>query len=114
MPSWGSFSYAFGPLVAVGGLVMLVLILRWAFSRGQSVVAAPGRSGAPEDYGLLVPVAEPRSPAEARQTSDLLRRAGISSALVQTTSGLRVMVWPAEARRAAGLVGPAPSDGAQP
>ena len=113
MPSWGSFSYAFGPLVAVGGLVMLVVILRWAFSRGHSVVAAPGRSGAPEEYGLLVPVAEPRSPTEARRSTHLLREAGITSSVVQTTVGLRVMVWPAEAGRAATILGSRPDDGAQ-
>jgi len=113
VPSWGSFSYAFGPLVAVGGLVMLVLVLRWAFSRGHSVVATPGRSGAPEDYGLLVPVAEPRSRPEAQQTIDLLRQAGITSSVVQTTVGLRVMVWPAEAGRAEAILGTRPNDAAQ-
>lgn len=100
VPSWGSYSYAFGPLVAVAVIVVLVVILRWAFARGGSVVAAPPRSGDPLDYGLLVPIAEPASRDEAAQMVARLRRAGISAGVADTTEGLRVMVWPDQAVRA--------------
>lgn len=100
VPSWGSYSYTFGPLVAVGVLVVLVAILRWAFRRGGSVVARPAQPSDPLDYGLLVPVAEPASTAEARAMVGRLQAGGIRGSVVQTTDGLRVMVWPADALRA--------------
>src|SRR3954454_18028294 len=61
----GSYSFVYGPVVAFAMVGLLVLLLRWAFSRGSSLVAAPPRPGAPDDYGLLVPVASPASFAEA-------------------------------------------------
>lgn len=105
VPSWGSFSYAFGPLVAVAALALLVLILRWAFAHGDSVVAAPAQPGTPADYGLLVPVAEPTSRADAQQMVGRLRGAGISSGVADTTEGMRVMVWPDDAVRAEQVLG---------
>jgi hypothetical protein len=105
VPSWGSFSYAFGPLVAVAVLVLLVVILRWAFARGQSVVAAPPRAGHPQDYGLLVAVAAPASRDEAELTATRLRTAGITASVADTTQGVRVMVWPHDAARAGQVLG---------
>lgn len=105
VPSWGSFSYAFGPLVAVAVLVLLVVILRWAFARGQSVVAAPPRAGHPQDYGLLVAIAAPASRDEAELTATRLRTAGITASVADTTQGVRVMVWPQDAARAGQVLG---------
>lgn len=107
MPSWGSYSYAFGPVVAVVVLAVLVIVLRWAFQRGQSVVAAPAPPGDPLDYGLLVPVADPASRAEATEMVASLQRAGIAGSVIGTTDGLRVMVWPADALRAERVLRPA-------
>ncbi|MDP2013999.1 MAG: hypothetical protein Q8L05_07220, partial [Actinomycetota bacterium] len=59
MPSWNSFSYFYGPLCALLGVGVLILILRWTYARGKSVVAAPPRLGTSDQYGLLVPVASP-------------------------------------------------------
>ncbi len=100
MPTWGSYSYAFGPLMAVLVLGALVVLLRWGFRRGASVVAAPARPGDPLDYGLLVPVASPSTEGAGRAMVDRLGLAGIRAATVSTTDGLRVMVWPADAVRA--------------
>ncbi len=105
MPSWGSFSYAFGPIVAVAMLTLLVVILRWAFARGGSVVAAPPQPGTPLDYGLLVPVAEPVSRADAQGMLDRLRVSGISARIADTTEGMRVMVWQDDAVRAEQVLG---------
>ena len=99
MPSWGSFSYAFGPLVAVGMIGVLVLILRWAFSRGSSVVAAAPTPGTADDYGLLVPVASPGSYIEGEVMRRTLEDAGVRATLTQTLDGPRVMVWPKDADR---------------
>lgn len=100
VPNWGSFSYAFGPVVAIVVLGLLVVILRWAFSRGASVVAGPPKPGTPLDYGLLVPVAEPASEQDGRAMVSRLRAAGIVAGLADTTEGRRVMVWPDDAVRA--------------
>jgi len=100
----GSFSFLFGPLVAAGGLVVLIFILRWAFRRGQSVVAAPARSGAAEEYGLLISVAAPGSYAEGEITRRRLEDAGIRANLAHTLDGPRVMVWPADEVRARHLL----------
>lgn len=94
MPSWGSFSYAFGPLVAAAVLVALVVVLRWAFHRGESVVAAPPRSGTPTEYGMLAPVAAPVDAGEAERVAQALKAAGVPCTVARTTQGLRVLVWP--------------------
>lgn len=104
VPSWGSYSYAFGPVMAVVVLVALVIILRWAFSRGQSVVAPPAQPGPETEYGMLVSIAEPRTEEEAGVLQASLRRAGIRCSVARTTDGLRVMVWPADADRAQGVL----------
>jgi hypothetical protein len=96
----GSYSYIFGPMVALGGLGILVMMLRWAFRRGVSVVAAPPRAGAASDYGLLVPVAEPGTYVEGEMLRRTLEEAGIRANLAQTLDGPRVMVWPADESRA--------------
>lgn len=96
----GSFSFLFGPLVAAGGLAILIFILRWAFRRGDSVVAAPARSGSVEEYGLLVSVAAPGSYVEGEMTRRRLEDAGIRANLAQTLEGPRIMVWPADESRA--------------
>jgi hypothetical protein len=104
VPSWGSYSYAYGPIVALGVIAVLTLLLRWAFSRGQSVVAAPVRPGPPDDYGLLAPVATPPTYAEGEILRLRLEDAGVRATLAATNDGPRVMVWPADADRARDLL----------
>lgn len=95
-----SFSYAVGPLMAFVFLGVLILLLRWAFRRGVSVVAAPPRQGATDDYGLLVPIATPPSYVEGEIIRRTLEDAGIKATLAQTLEGPRVMVWPGDENRA--------------
>lgn len=104
MPSWGSFSYAFGPLVAVGLIGLFVVILRWAFSRGSSVVAAAPTPGTADEYGLLVPVATPGTYIEGELLRRGLEDAGIRATLTTTLDGPRVMVWPQDEDRAKELL----------
>ena len=99
MPSWGSFSYAFGPLVAIGMIGLFVVILRWAFSRGSSVVAAAPTPGTADEYGLLVAVATPGTYIEGEVMRRTLEDAGVRATLTQTLDGPRVMVWPHDADR---------------
>lgn len=97
MTSWGSFSFLFGPVVAAVGVVLLVLLAKWAMSRGHSLVARPGRES---DYGVLVPVARPGTYAEGEMLRLRLVNAGIRANLAQTMEGPRVLVWPADEPRA--------------
>ena len=105
MPSWNAFSYAFGPVLAFGGVGVLVLILRWAFGRRSSVVAAAPRIGAPDEFGLLVPVARPGTYIDGEMLRRRLEDAGIRANLAQTLDGPRVLVWPGDEERAKELLG---------
>jgi len=81
-------------------LGIMILLLRWAFRRGVSVVAAPPRPGQADDYGILVPVATPPSYIEGEMIRRSLEDAGIKATLAQTLDGPRVMVWPGDEGRA--------------
>ena len=95
-----SYSYAVGPLMAFVFLGIMILLLRWAFRRGVSVVAAPPRPGQADDYGLLIPVATPPSYIEGEMIRRSLEDAGIKATLAQTLDGPRIMVWPGDESRA--------------
>ncbi|MGJ7442035.1 hypothetical protein [Aquipuribacter sp. MA13-6] len=94
MPAWENYSYAFGPLVALVAVLVLVLLLRWTFSRGRSVVARRVEPGDEQDYGLLRAVAAPPTFVEAELLRRRLLEHGIRATLAPTTAGPRVMVFP--------------------
>ncbi len=94
MLDWGSFSYAFGPLVAFAVVGVLVLLLRWTFGPSRSLVERRARSGAPDQYGLLVQVAAPPTFVEAELMRRRLLDAGLRATLAPTTAGPAVMVFP--------------------
>jgi hypothetical protein len=100
VPAWNSFSFAFGPLVAVVLIGVFVVILRWAFSRGGSLVAAAPRPGTSEEYGLLVPVAAPATYVEGEVLRRRLEDSGVRANLATTLEGPMVMVWPRDEQRA--------------
>jgi hypothetical protein len=104
VPGWNAFSYAFGPLVAVCAIGLLVLILRWSHGRRSSVVAAPPRPGGATDYGLLVSIASPTTYVEGEILRRRLEDNGVRANLARTLDGPRVMVWPADADRARSLL----------
>jgi len=98
--AWGSYSYSFGPLMAVLGIALLALLLRWAFSGGGSLISRPVAPGRPSEYGVLVPVASPATSAEAERWRTRLLAAGIRVTIADTVAGPRVLVWPADVARA--------------
>ena len=82
-------------LTSFGGffaLIFLMLMLKWAFARGKSVVERPSRIGDESDYGMLVPVATPKNHIEGQILKEKLKESGIRANLVQTKSGPRLMV----------------------
>lgn len=95
-----SLSFVAGPLFALACLALLIVILRWAFRRGASVVAPPSRPGSSDDYGLLVPIARPATYVEGEIVRRRLEDRGIRANLAHTLDGPRIMVWPADEGRA--------------
>lgn len=66
--NWGSYSFLFGPMLALMALAGLALVARWASQSGTSLIEGPARQGSAEEYGLMIPVA---SPANARASATL-------------------------------------------
>lgn len=99
-----SASFLVGPLMAFGVVGILVLLLRWTFRRGSSVVARQAQPGTEDDYGLMVPVASPPTYVEGEILRRTLEDARIRAQLAQTLDGPRLMVWPEDADRARELV----------
>lgn len=98
------FGFVYGPLVAFCVVGLLVLLLRWTFRHGSSLVAPQPRAGAPDEYGLLVAVASPSSFAEAELLRARLVGRGVRATLAPTTQGPRVLVFPDEADKARALL----------
>jgi len=80
--------------MAFAGIGLMVIILRWAFARGSSVVERTAKSGSPDEYGMLVPVATPNNYIEGEVLRRSLIDAGVRASLAQTNDGPRIMVWP--------------------
>jgi hypothetical protein len=108
MPTWGSFSYVYGPMMALVGIGVLVLVLRWAFGRGSSVVERPPLRGDPDQYGLLDSIASPGTYIEAEILRKRLADGGIKATVAMTNDGPRVMVWPSDRSRAETIARSAP------
>jgi len=104
MQSYGSAAYVLLPLSVLIVFGVLVLVLKWAFGKKSSLVAALPRSGAPNEYGLLVPIARPETYLDAQRICATLEERGIKSSIAKTTEGLRVMVWPDDERAARAAV----------
>jgi hypothetical protein len=97
MTGWGSYSFAYGPLMAFGLLGVLILLLRWAFGPSKSLVARRPAAGDVTEYGLLVAVARPSTFVEAEMIRRHLVDAGVRATLAPTTAGPAVMAFPADA-----------------
>jgi len=102
--SWGSWSYLYGPIMGFLVIGLMVLLLRWAFGRGSSVVEHPVEPGAPGDYGLLSAVAAPETYIEAELIRQRLDASLIRATVAMTNDGPRVMVWPSDEKRARQLI----------
>ena len=104
MSSWGSYSFLFGPLLVLLAVGVLILLLRWAFSSGHSLVERRPQRGTEREYGLLVTVASPTTFVEAEVLRRTLESAGVRATLAPTVHGPRVMVFPEDAAAARALL----------
>jgi hypothetical protein len=98
--SWGSFSYLFGPLVAIAFIAVLVMVLRWSHGRPTTLMTQRKKVETSTDFGLLVPVASPGNQREADKLRANLESQDIKATITNTTDGLRILVWPHEVTRA--------------
>lgn len=83
---------------------VLVLLLRWAFSRGGSLVADKPKPGKADEYGLMVPVAAADDYIRAEMQRRMLADNGLKVNLVRTVDGPRLMVWQSDRDRALDLL----------
>lgn len=89
--------YFAGPVLVLGLLGLLILVLRWAFARGGSLVRRTDTTPAPTDaFGLLTDVHTAARYADARRLVEQLAKAGIKATAARTTQGWTVYVWPAD------------------
>lgn len=102
---WGVDTPVPTPLITLIVIGVLMLLLRWAFGRGKSLVARRPQQGRRDQYGLLVSVAAPATFAEAEILRRRLTDAGIRATLAPTTEGPSVMVFPEDADRARAILG---------
>jgi hypothetical protein len=99
VPGSGNAAYVLGPLVVAALLGTLLLIVRWAFARGSSLVT-PSKP----EYGLLVSVATTRTAAELKPVRTALTSAGIRFTMTVDGDRRQIMVWPDDADRARDVV----------
>lgn len=99
------FFTSFGGFFA---LLVLIPLLKWTFARGKSVVERPIRIGSENEYGLLVPVAEPTNHIEGEMLKQRLAENGVRANLVQTKDGPRLMVAGSEAKVARAILASKP------
>lgn len=81
-------------------LGVLIVLLRWSFSRGKSVVERPRRVGNDDEYGILEVVATPTNYIEGEMLKRRLIDNGIKATLTQTKQGPRILVFPNEVKAA--------------
>lgn len=103
-----SYSFLFGPMVAMAALGVIIGICRWVFSTSHREGSDARRLAklAPRgDYGLLVPVATARTEADVAMLREVLADAGIRSTTgAASGGGTEVLVFRADANRARELV----------
>ncbi len=94
----------FSSFAGFGVLGVLIILLRWAFSRGSSVVERPKHIGTDDEYGLLKVVAAPMNHIEGEMMRQKLISHGIKASLTQTKSGPRLFVFPEELKAAEAIL----------
>ena len=85
-------------------LGVLIILLRWAFSRGNSLIEKPKSIEDEGEYGLLRVVATPANHIEGEILRRKLIEHGIKATLTQTKSGPRLFVFPEEVKVAEAIL----------
>ncbi len=84
MPAWNSFSYAFGPILALLG----VLVVIWMLKRA----GFDDKPDPEEPEHVRAPIIGPMSWADANRVAQQLQDAGLDGAISDQGDGFRVTV----------------------
>lgn len=79
---------------------VMILLLRWGFSRGHSLVERKIVPGTPDNYGMLVEVTKAVSLIDGEMFKQQLAAAGVKATLAVTVDGVQLMVWPKDLNQA--------------
>ena len=90
--------YVLGPLIAAALLSALILVARWAFGKGNSLVESS------REYGLLEPIAEGVTTDDLSAIQDVLFDAGVRNTIAEAPGRYRLLVWPADLAQARDLL----------
>lgn len=102
-----SYSYLYGPMVAMAAMGVIILICRWVFStshRDERTARRLEKARSRGDFGLLVPVTRVRTGDDAALLRAVLAEAGIRCTVAEQDDGLDVLVFRRDAVRARELV----------
>lgn len=97
----GLFLKSFAGFIVVA---FFIVVLRWAFSSGHSLIERPAKLGKVDEYGLFVPVASPKNFIEGEVLRQRLLAVGIKANLTQTLEGPKVMVFKKDLKTARAIL----------
>ena len=72
---------------------LLAVILRWAYSKNNSLIERDKKIGNEDQYGLLKVVAAPKNHIEGEMLRQKLISVGIKATLSQTNTGPKILVF---------------------
>jgi hypothetical protein len=83
-------------LISLSGFLvvgLLAVILRWAYSKNNSLIERDKKIGNEDQYGLLKVVAAPKNHIEGEMLRQKLITVGIKATLSQTNTGPKILVF---------------------
>jgi hypothetical protein len=83
-------------LISLSGFLvvgLLAVILRWAYSKNNSLIERDKKIGNEDQYGLLKVVAAPKNHIEGEMLRQKLISVGIKATLSQTNTGPKILVF---------------------
>jgi hypothetical protein len=102
VPSWGSFSYAFGPLFALGALALVIILLRRSFRSDRSTLT---------DNDVMAPLLGPHTWNDVNRLGRELTAAGIRHRVVDLRSSYQLQVPADDLAAARAVMNSAPPTG---
>ena len=86
----GLFFQSFGGLIALG---LIVIFMRWAFSKNPKLIITPIKAGKKNQYGLLKALPTPANYIEAEMALQKLKDLDVRATLTKTLEGPSIMVF---------------------
>ena len=86
----GLFFQSLGGLIALG---LIIIVMRWAFSKNPKLIVTPIKAGKKDQYGLLKALPTPSNYIEAQMALQKLIDLDVRATLTQTLEGPSIMVF---------------------